>query len=594
MLIASRKWFFVLFVCCCAWTSLELHAQPVPFRVVTYNVLRLSDNDQERQQALATIFAEVQPDILLTQEMVNTDGVALLLSALNASDTLFANAPFINGADTDNALFYRKDRVRFISQDTVDTALREFSEYTVEVAGNTFNLYSAHLKAGDGPWNENLRYDEAEILRMHLNSLPDSVEFIVAGDLNIGEDNEAAYQLLTRIGSDSTGQLVDLVEPALIGRWRNNPAFAAVHSQSPRAIAIGGGASGGMDDRFDFILGSQHVFDTEKIAFKAGSYTVYGNDGQHFNKAITDGPNLVVSDDMAQALHDASDHLPVYADFVSYTDSSVASAPVLMFSEIFYDTPGTDADEEWVELYNNGTGAVDLAGWSLVDNNGDGFTYTFPESHVMQAGTYFTVANDANAFVALYGYGADLYDNIPPLNNSGDALLLRNPADEVMDEVAWEGGASKGVPALWNSDLEPNARRGESLVRASFALDTDSFEDWIIATGNGSPQVQGTGVEFHTVGTDTGLPQRVASLDQNYPNPVANQTAIKFLLPVAQTVSLTVFDMLGREVAQLAHGTYGAGEHTVTYVTEALNAGVYIYRLQTEAGSQVRQMLVIR
>ncbi len=568
-------------------------AQPVPFRVMTYNVLRLSDNDGDRQAAMQLIMAATQPDILVTQEVVDAEGADILLAALQAVDTLYARAPFIDGADTDNALFYRRGLVRFIAQDTVDTALREFSEYTVEVAGNAFNVYSAHLKAGDGPYNENLRYDEAEILRDHLNALPDSVAFIVAGDLNIGEDNEAAYQLLTSTGIDSTGQLVDLLEPALIGRWRNNPAFAAVHTQSPRITSFGGGASGGMDDRFDFILGSQSVMDSTHIVFEAGSYTVYGNDGQHFNKAITDGPNLVVSDTMAMALHDASDHLPVYADFVSYADSVSLTVPRLVFSEIFYDTPGTDADEEWIELYNVGGQTVSLSGWSLVDNNGEGAVYTFPEGITLGSGNYFTAANDDAAFFALYGYPADLYDNIPALNNSGDALLLIDPAGEVMDAVAWEGGASQGVPAAWNSDLEPNARRGESLVRASLAADTDSYLDWVVATGNGNPQVQGTGVEFHTVATE-GFDVLQTSLKQNYPNPARTRTTITFTLATPQSVALVVFDLLGREVARLAEGNHSAGEHVVPLATGAFTAGVYVYRLQTEQETHVRQMVIMR
>ena len=47
-----------------------------------------------------------------------------------------------------------------------------------------------------------------------------------------------------------------------------------------------------------------------------GTYTPYGNDGNHFNLAINDGSNSTVPDSVAQALHAASDHLLVFADFV--------------------------------------------------------------------------------------------------------------------------------------------------------------------------------------------------------------------------------------------------------------------------------------
>ncbi len=61
------------------------------------------------------------------------------------------------------------------------------------------------------------------------------------------------------------------------------------------------------------------------------TYTAFGNDGAHFNQAINSGTNSVVSAPMADALHAASDHLPLYADFVIYADETtpVESTPEL-------------------------------------------------------------------------------------------------------------------------------------------------------------------------------------------------------------------------------------------------------------------------
>ena len=46
------------------------------------------------------------------------------------------------------------------------------------------------------------------------------------------------------------------------------------------------------------------------------TYTSFGNDGNHFDIAINEGMNNAVPDSVADALHEASDHLPVFADFV--------------------------------------------------------------------------------------------------------------------------------------------------------------------------------------------------------------------------------------------------------------------------------------
>ena len=51
-------------------------------------------------------------------------------------------------------------------------------------------------------------------------------------------------------------------------------------------------------------------------AYVQNSYTAFGNDGLHFNDSINAMPNIAVSPNVAQALHDASDHLPVYLDLL--------------------------------------------------------------------------------------------------------------------------------------------------------------------------------------------------------------------------------------------------------------------------------------
>ena len=58
------------------------------------------------------------------------------------------------------------------------------------------------------------------------------------------------------------------------------------------------------------------VLDGSGFDILPGTYTVLGQDGLHFNVALTDPPaNGVVSADVADALHDGSDHLPIIADF---------------------------------------------------------------------------------------------------------------------------------------------------------------------------------------------------------------------------------------------------------------------------------------
>ena len=70
-----------------------------------------------------------------------------------------------------------------------------------------------------------------------------------------------------------------------------------------------------MDDRFDMILSSQAVKDSGGIFFIDNSYINYGNDGLHFNDSVNHPPNIAVGQQIADALHYSSDHIPVLATF---------------------------------------------------------------------------------------------------------------------------------------------------------------------------------------------------------------------------------------------------------------------------------------
>ena len=84
-------------------------------------------------------------------------------------------------------------------------------------------------------------------------------------------------------------------------------------------------------------------------------------------------------------------------------------------------------------------------------------------------------------------------------------------------------------------------------------------------------------------------------LKQNYPNPFNPSTEIQYQLPVSSNVELRVFDVLGREVAQLVNNRKESrGMHTVTFDASALSSGVYLYRLKTRDYAQTKKMVLIK
>jgi hypothetical protein len=83
-------------------------------------------------------------------------------------------------------------------------------------------------------------------------------------------------------------------------------------------------------------------------------------------------------------------------------------------------------------------------------------------------------------------------------------------------------------------------------------------------------------------------------LAQNYPNPFNPSTTIKFDLPTSSRVRLTVYDMLGREVAVLVNERRGAGVHEVRFDGSNLASGVYFYRLTAEDVVQTKKLVIVQ
>jgi hypothetical protein len=83
-------------------------------------------------------------------------------------------------------------------------------------------------------------------------------------------------------------------------------------------------------------------------------------------------------------------------------------------------------------------------------------------------------------------------------------------------------------------------------------------------------------------------------LNQNYPNPFNPVTNIEFSIQKAGNIKLTVFDIQGKEVAQLFNGNLNAGSYKYDFDAGKLTSGVYFYKLQTEEFTDTKKMLLVK
>lgn len=94
----------------------------------------------------------------------------------------------------------------------------------------------------------------------------------------------------------------------------------------------------------------------------------------------------------------------------------------------------------------------------------------------------------------------------------------------------------------------------------------------------------------------TSVPERSAStgleLFQNQPNPTHGSTSISFHQPSSGPVSLRVYDLNGRLLAEVANGTLSAGTHAYNVDLSKVGAGVYFYELRSSGSVLTRKLLV--
>ena len=83
-------------------------------------------------------------------------------------------------------------------------------------------------------------------------------------------------------------------------------------------------------------------------------------------------------------------------------------------------------------------------------------------------------------------------------------------------------------------------------------------------------------------------------LKQNYPNPFNPSTKITYSIPEAGNVKVSVYNLVGEEVAELVNGYSESGFFEVSFNASDLPSGTYIYTLQSAGSVQTRKMILLK
>ena len=284
--------------------------------------------------------------------------------------------------------------------------------------------------------------------------------------------------------------------------------------------------------------------------------------------------------------------------YVCGSDYSGSGAAGIDYVTIKYTSGGTIS---WVKKYNGTGSAYDEATKITVD--GFGFAYVTG---------YSSGVSTANDFVTIKYGGAGDTIWVKRYNNSEDgddrAVDIKVGPSGSVYVTGWSRDTgirydyltikySSAGAFLW--DIRYNATHltidskpiGLGLDAAGNAFVTGSSNG---PTGNEDittikyKEVM-TGVTGNTNSTPEGF-----ELKQNYPNPFNPSTKISFSIPTAGMTTLKIYDMAGKEVAQLVNGNMNAGTHEFSFDAKGLSSGVYFYTLQSGEFAETKKMNLVK
>ena len=157
----------------------------------------------------------------------------------------------------------------------------------------------------------------------------------------------------------------------------------------------------------------------------------------------------------------------------------------VVINEIMYHPASENPLEEYIELHNRGTNAVDLSGWRFVN----GVDFTFPPGTTLGAGGYLVIAANLTNFQQKYSFPIVtnvIGDWTGPLSNGGEKIELADPQGNLVSEVRYADAGDWGIrvrgPVLQGTrGLDWAAAHdgaGSSLELINPALPLDNGQSW--------------------------------------------------------------------------------------------------------------------
>ncbi len=256
----------------------------------------------------------------------------------------------------------------------------------------------------------------------------------------------------------------------------------------------------------------------------------------------------------------------------------------IKITEIHYqpsDGEVAGSEYEFIEIKNTGQSTFNLGGFQF----SKGITYIFPNDTPLRPGEFIVLASNSQYFYARYGFNpAGEYRG--QLENQGEELILQSASGESLISFAYRKDGQ--WPAL-------AAGKGYSLAVAEpnpGGHPSDPAYWKASRNTGGSPGADDL--------TDTAIPQLQVQkqlIATSFPNPFNQRVHIEYILPCDGLLNVTIYDLTGRQIINVANNYPAAGKHTLTLDENflkniSMSDGVYICRISLQSSDSVYQNVI--
>ena len=223
-------------------------------------------------------------------------------------------------------------------------------------------------------------------------------------------------------------------------------------------------------------------------------------------------------------------------------------------------------------------------GWLLKDED-DTNAFMIPDSTTLASGEYLVLCKDTLKFKANFPGVRSYVGNFDfGFSADGELIRLMNAQGHMIDAVTYDDASP------WPT--EPDGH-GPTLELRNPNFDNAIAGNWSSSDNHGTPGALNSSFSLLATRTPDAYPAGFA-LAQNYPNPFNAATIISYTVPAETRVILSVYDVLGREIATLIDAVHQPGEYEQLFLAGQLTSGIYFYVISAQDFREVRKMILLK